>query len=99
MAQSLRTAYAKNDMMKKIRLGTLIALSIALFTACKNAPESAETTATAPKAVPAEPSKGETYTVQPAESKIEWIGTKVSGYHEGNVPIKSGQLTVGKDGI
>ncbi|MFI5219702.1 MAG: YceI family protein [Bacteroidia bacterium] len=37
---------------------------------------------------------GETYKTDVDASKIEWIGTKVSGYHTGTVKIKSGELTV-----
>ena len=32
-----------------------------------------------------------------AASKIEWVGTKVTGYHTGQVPLKSGEIFV-KDG-
>ena len=29
-----------------------------------------------------------------AASKIEWVGTKVTGYHTGTVNLKSGEMTV-----
>ncbi|HYE56571.1 MAG TPA: YceI family protein, partial [Chitinophagaceae bacterium] len=32
--------------------------------------------------------------VDTTASKVEWIGTKVTGYHSGVVPVKSGELTV-----
>src|SRR5437868_15380781 len=39
------------------------------------------------------------YTVDTKASRVEWIGTKVSGYHTGNVNIKSGELTVSNGNI
>ena len=58
-------------------------LGVILFLgACTDAPESdkAETT----DAVNVDQTvAGAAYTVNTNESKIEWIGTKVSGYHEG----------------
>jgi len=68
-----------------------------LFTACKNAPESDKAVAT--EAQPAAESTGATFIINAGESKIEWVGTKVSGYHVGTVPIRSGELTVKNDGI
>lgn len=83
--------------MKNLRFLPIILWSVSLFTACKNAPESDKAVTTEAQA-PAE-STGETFIIHPAESKIEWVGTKVSGYHVGTVPIKSGELTVKSDGI
>ena len=42
---------------------------------------------------------GTSYTVDTAESKLYWKGTKVSGFHEGTVDIKSGALLVDNGGI
>jgi polyisoprenoid-binding protein YceI len=85
--------------MKKIRLITSVIIAVSLFTACKNAPESAQTTATEAKEVPAEGASDQTFVIQTADSKIEWVGTKVSGYHSGEVPIQSGQLMVKDNGV
>ena len=85
--------------MKTIRLLTIIILSASLFTACKNAPKSDEATTTEAKPVPEGGVRDQTYVIQPAESKIEWVGTKVSGYHSGEVPIKSGELMVKENGV
>jgi polyisoprenoid-binding protein YceI len=38
--------------------------------------------------------KGDTYTVNTAESKIEWVGTKKSGSHPGSFSLKSGAVMV-----
>lgn len=42
---------------------------------------------------------GTAYTVDTAESKIMWKGTKVSGFHEGTVNVKSGTLNVDNGAI
>jgi len=42
----------------------------------------------------AEVATGTKFTVNTSESLVEWIGTKVSGYHTGTVKLKSGELTV-----
>lgn len=66
--------------------------------ACTNAPESdkaktseAQTAATA--------TSGESWTVDTAQSNLVWIGTKVTGYHSGTVPVKAGTLTVNNDSL
>ncbi|MES2621775.1 MAG: YceI family protein [Bacteroidota bacterium] len=83
--------------MKQIPFLAVILFSAIFNTACKNSPESDEAVTTAPKEVADE--SGQTFVIQNSESAIEWIGTKVSGYHEGKVPIKSGRLTVKAGGI
>ncbi len=42
--------------------------------------------------------KVETYTLEQKISKIEWIGKKVTGQHEGNITMKEGKVEV-KDGM
>ena len=37
-----------------------------------------------------------TVKLDPAKSSVKWIGTKVTGKHEGTVGVKSGQLTLEK---
>ena len=84
-------------MMKRKSLFLAFSALLALA-ACTDAPESdqaktseAQTAATA--------TGGETLTVNTAQSNLVWIGTKVTGYHSGTVPIKSGTLTVRNDSL
>jgi polyisoprenoid-binding protein YceI len=65
----------------------------AFIFSCSNAPKSDEAKTTEAKEVTGDKS-GAAWTVDNSASKIEWIGTKVSGYHTGDVPLKSGQLFV-----
>ena len=37
---------------------------------------------------------GEKWKLNVSDSKIEWVATKVTGYHVGNVPLKSGDINV-----
>jgi polyisoprenoid-binding protein YceI len=74
---------------------TGLILTAALFTACADAPESDKAETSEAKEVSA--NSDESWKLKTADSKIEWIGTKVTGYHTGEVPIKSGELFV-KDG-
>jgi polyisoprenoid-binding protein YceI len=62
------------------------------FSACTDAPESDSAAASEAKEVSA--TAGEAYKVDPAASKIEWIGTKVTGHHQGEIGIKGGELSV-----
>lgn len=78
----------------KINLFGLL-VTVALFAACTDAPESDKATTSDAKEVAA--NADESWNVNTSDSKIEWIGTKVSGYHTGVVPVKSGTLAV-KDG-
>ncbi len=81
--------------MKRINAVYLVAAGFLLFTACTNAPESDKAETTEAKEVIA--STGETLNVDTNSSKIEWVATKVTGYHTGTVNIKDGQVDV-KDG-
>src|SRR6187401_1589946 len=73
---------------------TLISLStLFIVGSCTQAPKSDEAKVTTAKEEN-KMSSGETYTADLNASKVEWIGTKVSGYHTGTVKIKSGELTV-----
>lgn len=76
-------------MKSKFLLVTLLA---GLF-ACTSAPDSDEAKTTDAKIVD-ESKTGEKWNLNVADSKIEWIGTKVSGYHTGIVPLKSGEILV-----
>lgn len=75
--------------MKKLIICLFASLSII---ACKRAPESDD--ATVSQAKEESKSAGENYKVDLSSSKIEWVGTKVTGYHTGTIKIKSGDLTV-----
>ena len=59
--------------------------------ACTNAPESDQ--AKTSDAQTAATATGENWVVDTSQSRLEWIGTKVTGYHSGSVPVKSGTLT------
>jgi len=67
-------------------------LLMGLF-ACTDAPDSYDAKTTEAKDV-SESKTGQKWNVNLSDSKIEWIGTKVSGYHTGIVPIKSGEILV-----
>lgn len=59
---------------------------------CTNAPDSDEAKVTETKEVAT--TAGEAFRVDTSASTVEWIGTKVTGYHSGEVPVKSGELNV-----
>ena len=82
--------------MKKIDFLLLSALTLFAFTACTDAPESDEAKTTEAKAVN-DSATGEALKVDTNSSKIEWVATKVSGYHTGTIRVKDGELQV-KDG-
>lgn len=77
--------------MKKINAFSVAVIALSLF-ACKNAPDAVKAEAT--EAKDAASSSGDVYKVDPSASKIEWIGTKVSGYHTGTIGVGNGELTV-----
>jgi polyisoprenoid-binding protein YceI len=81
--------------MKRTHLLYAAALAMVSFNACTDAPESDNAATTEAKTVAS--TGGDAYKVDPSASKIEWIGTKVTGLHQGEIGIKSGQLDV-KDG-
>ena len=65
---------------------------------CTQSPKSDDAVTSAPKEEK-ETTAGSTYTVDKSASIVEWIGTKVSGYHTGTVEIKSGELTVSNGNV
>jgi polyisoprenoid-binding protein YceI len=69
---------------------SIYAFIIFILVACTNAPdaENAKTTE-AKEVINAE---GESLKIDTLASKIEWVATKVSGYHTGTVNLKSGEL-------
>ena len=78
--------------MKKIALISLSAFL--LFTSCNQTRKSDDATITKPKEEAQMSSGEEVFKADLKESRIEWIGTKVSGYHTGTVNLNSGEMTV-----
>lgn len=60
--------------------------------ACTNAPDAEKAKTSEAKEVST--AAGETWKIDTTESKIEWVATKVSGYHTGTVNIKDGELNI-----
>ncbi|GGK58666.1 YceI family protein [Rufibacter glacialis] len=80
--------------MKKLVLSCLVAatLGVSAFTLVSpNSPE--KKTASVSKAAV------QNYKVVPAESKITWVGRKVTGEHNGNITLASGTLLLEKAAI
>ncbi|WP_336513901.1 YceI family protein [Pollutibacter soli] len=77
--------------MKTIKVVSFAVIAFGLF-ACKNAPDAVKAEAT--EAKDAASSSGAVYKVDTTASKIEWIGTKVSGYHTGTIGVGTGELSV-----
>jgi len=74
-----------------------ILLTAGLFyISCTSAPKSDEAKTSEAKEVTKNTSD-QKWKLDTAASKIEWVGTKVTGYHTGQVPLKSGEIFV-KDG-
>jgi polyisoprenoid-binding protein YceI len=84
--------------MKKFQFFYLVASLSFLVAACTSAPESDEAKTSDAKAV-SDSATGETLLVDTTASKIEWVATKVSGYHTGTIHIKNGELRVAGDDI
>jgi len=68
------------------------AIFILVLIACTNAPDAEKAKTSEAKEVST--AAGETWKVDTTESKIEWVATKVSGYHTGTVNIKDGELNI-----
>lgn len=83
--------------MKKTTILTLLGAAVLSFTACKQAPKSNEALTGDAKEVSIT-SGAATLNINTSASKVEWIGTKLSTYHNGTVAIKSGDLQL-KDGV
>ena len=79
--------------MKTKSVAALIVASLIAFFSCTNAPESDEAKTTDAKKVD-DDKTGEVWKLNISDSKIEWVGTKVTGYHTGIVPLKSGEIVV-----
>jgi len=79
--------------MKTSLLSVAVIAGIFAFISCTNAPESDEAKTTEAQDVD-QTKAGEAWTINTSISKIEWIGTKVTGYHTGTVPVKGGEIFV-----
>ena len=79
--------------MKLLSLIATTSFAFFALTACTSSPDSDEATTTEAQEV-ADDTGDKTFTINPASSKIKWIGTKVSGYHVGNVNVKEGEVHI-----
>ncbi len=70
-----------------------LAITILLFSACTNAPESDKAKTSEAIAVTGDVS-GETLKIDTTASIVEWVATKVSGYHSGTVKVSGGEFNV-----
>lgn len=84
--------------MKKMNLLSVAATTLFLLWSCANAPESHEAKTTDAKNVNSN-TANESWKIDAGSSKIEWIGTKVSGYHSGEVPLKSGEVLLSNGNV
>jgi len=83
--------------MKKTIPTYYFTLLFTLAVACNSAPDADKATTTEAKEVA--PATGAELKVDTSASKIEWIGTKVSGYHSGTIHVKSGVLRTSGDSV
>jgi polyisoprenoid-binding protein YceI len=79
-------------MKTKLLQAVLVAGAVS-YISCTSAPKSDEAKTSEAKDV-AENKTDESWKLDTGASKIEWVGTKVTGYHTGNVPLKSGEIFV-----
>ncbi len=79
--------------MKKMYLPYLLAITIFLFSACTNAPESDKAKTSEAVAV-TDNVAGEIIKIDTTASIVEWVATKVSGYHSGTLKVSGGELNV-----
>jgi polyisoprenoid-binding protein YceI len=84
--------------MKKLINLFSITIVLSGLVACTRVPKSDEAI-TSPAKEEADATKGLTYKADTGASKIEWIGTKVTGYHTGIVKLKSGELSVSNGSV
>ena len=83
--------------MKKLPYLFIVSL-ITLTYSCSNAPDSDKAKTTEAQEVIVN-TDGDRFIIDPQTSKMEWIGTKVSGHHSGPIMIKSGELLVSNGNI
>ncbi len=78
--------------MKKIVLFAAIAALV--LGSCAGNPEGKKADTSDSTAIVETPTTGDAYTVDAAQSKVVWTGTKVTGAHTGTVAVKSGTIHV-----
>lgn len=78
--------------MKQNNRISAAAIFMLTLIACTNAPDAEKAKTSEAKEVST--AAGETWKIDTTESKIEWVATKVSGYHTGSVNIKDGELNI-----
>lgn len=71
----------------------IVMMGLLAFISCTNAPKSDKAKTTEAKEVN-EDRNGQKWRLNVSDSKVEWIGTKVTGYHTGIVPLKNGEIYV-----
>ena len=79
--------------MKTKFLPAILLTGAVLYISCTSAPKSDEAKTSEAKEV-AGNTTDQSWKLDTSASKIEWVGTKVTGYHTGNVPLKSGEIFV-----
>ena len=82
----------------KTKLLAILMTGPIVFFSCTNAPESDDAKTTEAKKVDNDKT-GEVWKLNISDSKVEWVGTKVTGYHVGAVPLKSGEIHVKNDEV
>lgn len=81
--------------MRKISL--IAAVGAIVLASCAGNPEGKKADTT--DATEVTEVSGTTYAVDATQSKVVWKGTKVTGFHEGTVDIKTGNIIVDNDAI
>lgn len=85
-------------MMKQSTFSLLAFSALLALASCTDAPESDQAKTSEAQAA-ADATAGEAWKVDTAQSSLVWIGTKVTGYHSGTVPVKAGSLTLRNDSL
>jgi polyisoprenoid-binding protein YceI len=83
--------------MKKTVLQLFVLATLTLTVACKNDKTSTEETNTSEVAVATDAAT--IYTVDSANSKIEWVGSKPAGKHHGTIALSKGEISVNEGNI
>jgi polyisoprenoid-binding protein YceI len=81
----------KYTAMKILNYIPSAAIILFALTACTSAPDSDQAETSEAREV-GETTGDKTLNIDPRNSTVEWIGTKVSGYHVGSVKVKEGEL-------
>ena len=71
----------------------LLMITIFIFSACTNVPESDKAKTTEAVAV-ADSVSGVSLKIDTSASIVEWVATKVTGYHSGTINVSGGELNV-----